>query len=109
MNQNTACEPSYKYLDLARALFLLLACLQLADWDSTVRGVSMGRQEQNFVISFLASHIGILAAVTIVKVAAIILTWLYIRVAAVRNTKVVLVPLAIVTAIYAVIVINNYF
>ena len=109
LNQNSASASADKYLDLIRTLFLVLALLQLADWDSTVRGVYMGRQEQNFIISFLAAHVGILAAVTIIKVAAIFLTWVYLRMAAERSTKVVLVPLAIVTAIYAVIVINNYF
>jgi len=109
LNPNIARSPANKHQDLVRALFLLLACLQLADWDSTVRGIHMGRQEQNFLISFLASHLGILAAVTFTKVAAIVLTWIYLRTAAARHTKLVLVPLAIVTAIYAVIVINNYF
>lgn len=108
MNPETVNSPAERYLELVRVLFIALTVLQLADWDSSVRGLQMGRQEQNILITFMAGHVGILAAVTITKLAALLLTWGYLKMAARRDTRTVLVPLALVTSIYAVIVINNY-
>jgi len=96
------------HLHLIRLLFVILMTLQLADWDSSIRALQMGRQEQNVLIQFIAHYVGLLVAVTITKLAALMLTWIYINVATSRLNKNILLPLSIVTAIYSGIVINNY-
>tara|TARA_Y100000114_G_C11577580_1_gene239478 strand:- start:11 stop:349 length:339 start_codon:yes stop_codon:yes gene_type:complete len=95
--------------NLTRSLVLTLCALQIADADSTVRALKVGREEQNLLIVQLSGHVGIVPAVLVFKALAICLTAIYFVTLARRSEGLKKnVPLIAVTLCYCLIVFNNY-
>lgn len=94
---------------LAKYLFAIIAILQVLDWHSTFRALGQGREELNPAILWLAVHLGMAGAVTVVKLIALAITAGYFRLSTpyhARNR--LLVPLTLVALAYLVVVLNNY-
>jgi hypothetical protein len=89
--------------------FLALAILQVLDFHSTVLAMQQGRDETNPLILSVAVHIGLLPAVSVFKIAALLLTVAYFYYAKGKRRGLFMsIPLYSVIFIYAVTVLNNY-
>ena len=102
--------PSRPRLSLfTTGLFIAIAILQLLDWHSTFRALGKGAGEANPYILSLAKIVGLMPAVSLFKIIALLLTALYFSASRKHQFKKVLsVPLGIIAFFYSIVVYNNY-
>lgn len=105
-----ALKGLFRPLVLVEALpFVILACLQLLDWHSTVLAIADGRQEQNPLILGLANAVGLISAVSIFKAVALLLTAIYFAFSKqYRKNALYKAVLYCVLIVYSITIINNY-
>lgn len=104
MRAVTAAFTAYRFWP-----FLTLAILQVLDFHSTVLAMQQGRSETNPLILSVAGQIGLLPAVSVFKIVALLLTVAYFYYAKDKKRGFfIFIPLYSVICIYAVTVLNNY-
>lgn len=106
--QSSSAYPRETTLPYLPALAAVLVFLQLLDWHSTFRAIAQGRTEQNSLIIFFSREVGIYAAVSSFKIAAILFSILYIIYLRKKNKTIATLSLAAIIIPYTIVVINNY-
>lgn len=95
--------------NIIKAMFVLLGALQLLDLHSTLLALTAGHSETNLLILKLSHSIGIHFAVIFYKAIALGIIFLYFKFSQhVKTKRYVAIPLAILIAVYAAVVLNNY-
>ena len=89
---------------------VVLVLLLVLDWVSTLKGLLAGRCETNLLILALAQYIGIAEAVTTIKIldAGIVIGFYKILKRHPEFMRAGFFMIAMIDALYAIVVINNF-